>query len=180
MAYQHDRLVLSTNDQQTLEPPISNSTGNIPEGFTYAEVRDDGKNSHWILYPTNDFNESVGVVSIAFIISAGEGKRVFDQGNIRSASVYNDANPGIVIFQHPNFGGNFGEYYKDADITKTTPDKPWVGASSLIVTGGEWELYGRAGKFPGTYIVGQYQNLDPFDDKVHSIKLIKHAAEDSC
>ena len=120
MAYKHDRLVLSTIDQQTLEPQIDHTTGDIPTGYINAEVRDDGKNSHWILYPTTDFDKS-GRAYKPFIISAGEGKRKFDQGFIRSASVYNDANPGIVIFEHANFGGNYREYYEDADITGTTP-----------------------------------------------------------
>ena len=175
MAHKHNRLAISTSDGQILKPLIDHSKSHIPAGFTYAEVKDDGKDSQWILYPTADFNKSEGTATYKpFMISAKDGKMKFDQGNILSASVYNNADPGIVIFEHPKFGGNYREYYEDAEATGATPDKPWVGASAIIVTGGEWQLYGKLGQFPGTYKVGQYPSLHSgVDDHVVEIKLVQ-------
>lgn len=174
MAYQHNRLAISTSDGQTLTPLIKHDSGDISAGYSNAQVVDDGRRSRWILYPNTDYGIKEGTGSYTpFIISAGDGVTTFNQGYIRSASVYEDSNPGIVVFEHPNFAGNSKEYFDTSDVTGSTPGHYWVGASAIIVTGGEWALYGKMGKFPGTYKPGQYPSLGSAGDKVVKVELVR-------
>ena len=61
---------------------------------------------------------------------------------IRSAQGFNLHNPGIVLFEHPEYKGNAVQFFQDSpDITNQFPPNSPGGVSSIIVTGGTWLLW---------------------------------------
>ena len=99
--------------------------------------RDDGDKTRYSLVPS-DPNSDFGLM-------------VYFDFTAKSAHGFDVRSPAIVLFEHHHFIGNANDYRSShQDITPSFPN----GATSLIITGGSWRLWGSKNYRPPIIAVG--------------------------
>ena len=140
---------------------------NIQEdhGGDYTEGKMDNESSPYsffVVYDKINYGKSEGAQStlIPPDPNSGSSQTVKFNFTAQSAHGFDVRRPGIVLFHHPNYVGN-GKDYRSShmDVSESFPgngNSP--GATSFIVTGGTWRLYGSIDHQPPIITVGN-ENL---------------------
>jgi hypothetical protein len=130
-------------------------------------------------YGTNDKGESTLVPSEQ-VLSTQKGdfsETITLKYAVRSAQGYDIQDPGICLFQHGSYKGSTRMFRASENNLQDTFGGPNAaqGVSSLIVTGGTWNLYGTVDFKPpllATVKKGEFLPSLPYNDKVQSVEKI--------
>lgn len=184
MAQTTNPLVLETSkgvSQEILAPLPSIDTS---LGFQTAHVQNDDPNtkSFYVVDSASNYGTEGAGTGTSRLVPAdplsGSSESVETGFVAQSAQGFDVNNPGIVLFQHDNFLGYGVEFrFSQPDITHSFPVGQIDGASSLICTGGKWELYTKK-NYQGAMITmqpGINNSLGEvgLNDKIQSVKFTK-------
>lgn len=183
MAQTTNGLVLScsssTVTQEIFAPTASIDTS---EGFNQATVENTDPNvrSFYAIYEEENYDKDAKgrVCLVPSDPLAGTSQKVCVNFVIRSAQGFDLDNPGIVLFQNAFMRGYAVQYrFSSPDVSHSFPPGTTDGASSLVCTGGTWELHTKPNyEGPMVTITPQavYNLADiKLDDKIRSVKFIK-------
>jgi hypothetical protein len=136
------------------------------DDYYSAQVIHSDPDSIWFVYPQENYlRDYYNWPDDACTIVQVQDNIVTTPKPIRSAQGFNKDTPGAILFEHSKFRG-FGMMFNvgSANITDSFPQQDVQGASSLIVTGGVWNLFagfnysgtkiainGQSDLGPGTY-----------------------------
>lgn len=166
--------------------PENNLKANYGMDIVDGQMENDSKpTSFYVVYDQIDYGKSEGVSTKAALVPpqplSGSSEMVRFGFVAQSVQGFDNRDPGIILFEHPGYKGNAKQFRTTRkDITAGLPAKYWDGASSFIITGGKWKLYGRKNLKPPTLTVGGQSILGPglygdevsFDDKVQSVERV--------
>ena len=135
---------------------IYNSTTNISaaDNYTQANVKESIPKSIWVVYTVPNFDDGNADYNSATIVYP-DAPTVNTMSPIQSAQGFNVKNPGAILFKYNLFRG-FGSQTSSSieDLTSSFPE----GVSSIIITGGIWNL------FSGINFTGKKLAFDGVED----------------
>lgn len=160
--------------ESTIDTALNFQTANV-------ENTDTTKTSFYVVYSEADYgSKDVGTACLVPAdFMSGSSEPVTTDFNIQSAQGFNVETPGIALFQHYKFIGYAqGATSSNPDITSSFPIGEIDGASSVICTGGEWQLYTGKNFTEAYYTVQKGQCVTTLEDvglndKIRSVKFIK-------
>ena len=148
--------------------------------YTKARIDNtDSPKSFYVVYDKTHYGTREGSATKSALVppdpSSGSSQTVCTDFPIVSCQGFDVRDPSIYLFEHPNFIGNSIQCRSSTrNITRAfRPNDGWNGVSSIIVTGGKWELYGGKNfKQPllHTLTKGTYKFIG--EDRVESVKRI--------
>ena len=100
----------------------------------------------YVVYDQQDYGtKNPPATKVAFVPQdpfSGSDAAVITDFDIVSAQGYDLRNPGIILFEHPNYVGNSKQFRASKkNVISNFPPGTSGGVSSVIVTGGKWRLY---------------------------------------
>ena len=139
------------------------STDDTSPGYTHAKaLPTSGEGSLWVVYTVTKWDKghpSSREPPVSFVIEPNKGSVDVSPNRILSIQGFNANNPGIILFEHSQYRGE-GRLYTSSNpnITDSFPANTVEGVSSVIVLGGEWQLFdgyngqGTALEFEGSTV----------------------------
>ena len=118
-------------------------------GFTTAHIDNSfSPKSFYIVYDKVDYGKKHSGTAITKLvpsdIMSGSSEPVSLGFDAASAQGFDCREPGIILFEHFNYNGSGKEFHETTnDFSASFPHNSVRGVSSVIVTGGTWEIYDR-------------------------------------
>ena len=169
----HDSTMITLYTEATLELPVNSDNPNIEEdNYRFAVVND----GQWIVYSATDYGPRGGTTKSQILTKAG-GRQTLNFSNVRSIRrVTTFDTEGVVVYEHPNYCGDQEAISRSVPKLKL-PAVPYYGVSSMIISGGTWELYKHADYEPPEKVLGMGEFANPEQmhfpgDKLVSIKKV--------
>lgn len=155
----------------------------IVGGAAYTKARVDNTDypkSFYIVYDKTHYGTREGMATRSALVpkdpSSGSSETVVTNFPIVSCQGFDVRDPSIILFEHPDFTGNSMQYRSSRrNITSSFhPNDSWNGVSSIIITGGTWNLYGAKNlKAPLLYTLTKGTYRMKGGDEVQSVERIK-------